>query len=68
MSDIDALRAKAAADAMHRLKHKVLPELDLVIAGTPTGPVRDNLTTLNTLLHAIAKGHPIPIEAASPAS
>ena len=52
-------REKAAADAMHRLKHKVLPELELVIAGTPTGPLRDSLTNANIILQHAADGTPI---------
>lgn len=59
MNTLDKARTQASSDALHRLKHKVLPELELVIAGTPTGPLRNSLTTANIILNSVAEGIPI---------
>ena len=43
-------REQAAAEALRKLKYETIPSLQSVIAGTPTGPVRDKLTDANIIL------------------
>jgi hypothetical protein len=62
MPTIQQMREKAAEDAMLKLKHEVIPALETVIAGTPTGTLRDMLTTVNIDLHNIAEGRVKTIE------
>jgi len=56
-------REEAAAKALHKLKHETIPSLEQVVAGTPTGPVRDSLTTANIILHGVVEGNLIPVDA-----
>lgn len=63
MQTLDRLRQNAAEMALRQLKEEVLPALERVIAGTPTGPVRDSLTSANIILHLVADGKPIDTNA-----
>lgn len=67
MKSLTELRDEKAQESMFHLKHNLLPELEKVIAGTPTGPLRDSLTTANIILHGVVEGKLIPVDATEPA-
>jgi len=52
-ASLEDLRAAEAAKALAKLKHEVIPLLEAVIAGTPTGQTRDLMTDANIILHSI---------------
>lgn len=54
-STLDKLREEAAKKALWELETRVIPDLELVIAGTPTGPVRNKLTEASIILHSLLK-------------
>lgn len=66
-SKLAQARAVHAERAMHKLRYEVIPELERVIAATPTGPIRDSLTTANIILHGVVEGKLIPVDATEPA-
>lgn len=48
------MREEAAAKALWKLKNETIPSLEAVIAGTPSGVVRNQLTDANVILHMVA--------------
>lgn len=53
-------REKARQKALFKLRYTVLPTLESVISGTPTGPARDRLTDANIILQLVADEKPNP--------
>lgn len=50
---IKQLREEKAQEMMRKLKYEVIPNLESVIAGTPTGERRNQLTDANIILQRI---------------
>lgn len=55
MKSLTDVRREMAADALRKLKYEVIPALESVIAGTPTGDTRDKLTEANIILQMLVK-------------
>lgn len=53
--EMKQMREEAAARALWKLKNETVPSLEAVIAGTPTGPIRDKMTDANIILHLLIK-------------
>lgn len=66
MKSLDQARKEVASRSLQQLEYDVIPALERVIAGTPTGPVRDSLTTANIILHGVVEGKLIPVDATTP--
>lgn len=56
----DDEREEYRQKALFKLRFVVLPALESVIAGTPTGPQRDRLTDANVILQLVADEKPNP--------